>query len=402
MVTTRPSRAPAIVIIGGHVANDLYQGAVPALLPFLIAQRDYGYVAAAGITLAATLLSSVVQPLFGMLTDRRPLPWLVPAGMATAAVGVGLCGLAESYVVTWIAIAVSGLGVAAYHPEAARLARVATRGSHIGMGWFSLGGNVGFALGPVAVTPVVATMGLAATPWLALPGLVGALATTAMLRWFVASQRAGSTGTPGRDRDDWPSFLRLTGVITCRSIIVFGLSTFLAVFVQQRLGFGSAAGAAALTVFFASGAASTLLGGYLATRWGRVRTVRLCYLIAVPALLGVAFVPGPAIYGFVVATAAATYVPFSLHVTLGQDYLPSMVGTASGVTLGVAVSIGGLAAPLLGAAAEATTLQLALGSLAVLGLVAWALARPLGEPPSYDRHAAGGHTADGPQDTTAR
>jgi FSR family fosmidomycin resistance protein-like MFS transporter len=103
-----------------HVVDDLYQGAVPALLPFLVLERGYSYAAATGVTLAATVLSSVVQPAFGVLADRRPLPWLPAVGLLVAGVGIGLAGLGNSYWWTWAAVALSGLGVAAYHPAAAR------------------------------------------------------------------------------------------------------------------------------------------------------------------------------------------------------------------------------------------------------------------------------------------
>lgn len=128
--------------------DDLHQGAVP----FLVAQRAYGYLAAAGITVAATLLSSVLQPLFGVLTDRRVMPWLVPVGMMVAG---------------------AGIGVAAYHPESARVAK----DGHLGMSWVALGGNVGFALGPVLVTPVVQFGGLGATPLLMVPAVIGGAVT---------------------------------------------------------------------------------------------------------------------------------------------------------------------------------------------------------------------------------
>lgn len=365
------------VLVAGHTVDDLYQGAVPAVVPFLVAERSYSYLAAAGITVAATLLSSVMQPLFGVLTDRRPMPWLVPAGMTVAGVGIGLSGLSDSYLLTWLAVALSGLGVAAYHPEAARLARRAARGSHVGMGWFALGGNVGFALGPVLVTPVLAFGGLQASPLLAIPALVGGLLTVVALRGV-----HGSVATPEvhTGRDDWGQFGRLTVVIVARSMVTFGLGTFLAIWAAQRVGGGAVAGAAALVVLFGVGAASTLLGGVLAGRWGRVRTLRVSYAVAVPAVAGVALVPGPAVYLMVALTALALYVPFSLHVTLGQDYLPNRLGTASGVTLGLAVSVGGLGAPAVGVVAGATSLQWALLSLAVLPCVAWLAARGLRQP----------------------
>ncbi|GGU54995.1 MFS transporter [Lentzea flava] len=363
------------VLVGSHAVNDLYQGAVPAVVPFLVAERSYGYVAAAGITLAATVLSSVVQPLFGFLTDRRAMPWLVPAGMTVAGAGIGLCGLGDSYLFTWLAIALSGLGVAAYHPEAARLARRASRDSHVGMSWFALGGNAGFALGPVLVTPVLAFGGLAATPLLMIPALIGGALTLALRGVQGEETHVAVHG----GRDDWGQFGRLTVVIIARSMATFGLSTFLAIWVAHRVG-GLIAGSLALVVLFGAGAAGTLLGGVLAGRWGRIRTVRVSYAVAVPAVAGIALVPGPAVYLMVAIAAVALYAPFSLHTTLGQDYLPTRLGTASGVTLGLAVSVGGVAAPAVGAIAAATNLQQALLLLAVLPGVAWAAARGLRTP----------------------
>ncbi|WP_245786482.1 MFS transporter [Lentzea albida] len=371
------SRGRMAVLVAGHAVDDLYQGAVPALVPFLVLERGYGYLAVAGITVAATLLSSVVQPLFGWLTDRRPMPWLVPLGMTLAGVGVGLAGLSDSYVLTWLAIALSGLGVAAYHPEAARLARRVARDSHVGMSWFSVGGNVGFALGPVLVTPVLAFGGLAWSPLLAVPALVGGACTTVALRGV---HSAGSAAGVRAGTDDWGQFSRLTVVIIARSVVTFGLGTFLALWVTSRVGGGPAAGAAALVVLFGAGAASTLLGGVLAGRFGRVRVLRVSYAVAIPAVAGVALVPGPAVYVMVALTAVSLYVPFSLHVTLGQDYLPNRLGTAGGVTLGLAVSVGGLGSPVVGAVAGATNLQWGLLSLVLMPVVAWVAARGLRSP----------------------
>ncbi|MYV97999.1 MFS transporter [Streptomyces sp. SID3343] len=365
----------------GHATVDFYQGAVPCLVPFLVAERHYGYVAASGIVLAATLLSSIVQPLFGALTDRWTMPWLIPVSTTGAGLGIALSGLADSYLFTWLAIALSGMGVAAYHPESARLARVASRGSHIAMGWYSLGGNIGFALAPVVASPILSAGGLDATPWLLVPAAAGVLITASVIRGLArhaAAARAAGAGPTGAD--DWPLFLRLSGVIVCRSIVFVGLSTFIALFAEQHLRGGDTAGSAALFTLFAGGAVGTVLGGRLAARHGRIRTLRAAYAAGVPATAGVVFVPGPALYVFAAAAAIALYVPFSLHVTLGQDYLPNRVGTASGVTLGLAVSIGGIATPAIGALAEATSLRVALAPLIVVCAAAWLLARNLREP----------------------
>ena len=360
----------------GHACVDVYQGAVPALIPFLVAERGLGYVAVSGITLAATLLSSVVQPVFGVLTDRRPLTWLIPVSMTTAGLGIALIGVGDAYWLAWLAAALSGLGVAAYHPEAARLARVVSGGSHVGMSWFSVGGNIGFALAPALVTPIVAVGGLGWTPVLIIPALLGALIT----RLAVRSAAVVAVSNRRSGRDDWPSFLQLSVIMVCRSIVFVGLGTFIALYAGQRIGGGTTTGGIALFVLFACSAIGTLLGGRFATRFGRIRTLRASYAIAVPAIAALVFVPGPAFFAFLALTAVAMAVPFSLHVTLGQDFLPTRVGTAGGMTLGLAVSIGGIGTPILATVAERTSLQTALTTLIALPLACALMGHLLREP----------------------
>ncbi|MET7695404.1 MFS transporter [Streptomyces sp. NPDC005483] len=369
----------------GHGCVDVYQGAVAALVPFFVTERAWSYAAASGVVLAASLLSSVVQPLFGALTDRWAMPWLLPLSALTAGAGAGLSGILGSYPLTLAAVAVTGLGVAAYHPEAARAARAVAPGGNRGMGWFALGGNVGFALAPLLVAAVVATGGLDASPLLVVPGVVGAALCAAAGRASrarpVAGAAAARTGS-----DDWPSFLRLSGAVVCRSVVFVGLSAFVSLYVRERVGGGDVAGTAALCVLYAGGAVGTVLGGRLADRYGRLRVVRRAYALTVLAVAGTALV-GPAVYLFVALTSAGLYVPFSLHVTLGQDYLPGRMGTASGVTLGLTVSVGGLAAPALGALADGTSLRTALVPLIVLPALGGLLLRGLREPAAAERLA---------------
>ncbi|MEU4746697.1 MFS transporter, partial [Actinosynnema sp. NPDC023658] len=166
---TKNSRRPVAWLSVGHACVDVYQGSVAALVPFFVVERAYPYAVAAGVVLAASLLSSVVQPLFGILTDRWAMPWLLPVSTLVGGIGVALSGVTHQYALTVAVMALSGIGVAAYHPEAARVARVASGGSDTAMSWFSLGGNVGFAAAPLLVAAVVATGGLAASPLLAVP-----------------------------------------------------------------------------------------------------------------------------------------------------------------------------------------------------------------------------------------
>ncbi|MGK4903403.1 MFS transporter [Streptomyces albus] len=396
-VPRNPSRtAPVLLLSLSHGCVDLYQGAVAALVPFFVAERAYTYAAASGLVLAASLLSSVAQPLFGALTDRWPLPWLLPVSSLLGGVGIALSGLSGSYALTLALMAVSGLGVAAYHPESARVARLVSRGRHTSMGWFSFGGNLGFAAAPLLVAGVVAAGGLRLTPLLVLPALAGSVLCLMVLR----AKAAPGTGAPGAGPlaggDDRRSFVKLSLAVVCRSVTFVGISTFLSLYAQQRTGGGTTAGTAALFTLYLGGAAGTVLGGRLAGRWDRVTVVRWSYLLTVVAVAGLVFVPGPALYVCVALTSAGLYVPFSLQVTLGQDYLPSRVGTAGGVTLGLTVSVGGLAGPLIGAVADATSLRTALTPLIALPALAWLVCRTLPEPAGPRHLPATPHTGRTP------
>lgn len=366
------NRAGLGLLTVSHVVNDLYQGAVPAIIPFLVLEYHYDYLAVAGITLAATFISSIAQPVFGMLTDRRRIPWLLTVGMLVAATGVAISGIAPSYALVWFAIALSGTGVAAYHPEAARAARLAAGTSAQGMSWFALGGNVGFALAPITMTPILLATGLRGTVLLILPAAATAVVVWPLLHRLVPETVGARVGDTGADQhDDWRSFIWLTGVVICRSILFFGMSSFLALHVINRFHQSVQIGSAALIVFTAAGAVSTIGGGWLADHFGRLPTIRWGYLIALAGLLGLVLAPTLAMtFAAAVVCGVGIYIPFSVHTTLGQEYLPNRLGTASGVTLGLAVSAGGVVAPALGALADAQGLNAALAALCALPVVA--------------------------------
>lgn len=365
-----------------HLVDDLYQGVVPAMLPFLVSERHYSYAAVAGLTLAATMLSSVVQPAFGVWTDRKPRRWLIPVGMTVAALGVGAAGLFSSYAITWIVIAVSGLGIAAFHPSAASAARRAAGNSNRGMSIFALGGNVGFAIGSLIATPVLLWLGLKGTILLVVPAVVMALILakrlSPVLDGPVGNRRPAMKP---KGKDNWPDFLKLTSVVVVRSIVFFGLSSFLALYFIHDLHTSPVIGGAALTVFLVAGAGGTLLGGWIADRFGPLVPVRYGFAFCLPAMLGLVLATEWHVaLIFVALTGLGVFVPFSVFVILGQDYLPNRIGTASGVTVGLAVTIGGLFNPILGALADATSLHFTLIVLIGLPVLALVLSIFLNDP----------------------
>jgi len=382
-VIARADRTRLAFLTSTHVVDDLYQGAVPALLPFLAIERHYSYTGLTGITLAATFLASVVQPGFGALTDRyRNLGWLVAAGLLVAGLGIGLSGLGDNYLITWCAVAASGVGVAAYHPEATRTARGMAGDSTQAMSWFSVGGNLGIALGPVVVTPVLLATRLHGTPLLALPALVMAAVLAVRRPWRVAAGPRSSGVSAAADRaDDWRGFARLTVVVVLRSIAYFGLASLLALFAIRHFHLSAGAGSAVLTVFIGSGVIGTLSGGWLADHWQRIGILRLGYGLAALGVLLLVAAPDEAVL-FVAAfmLGIVLFAPFAVQVTLGQDFLPNRIGIASGVTLGLATSAGGVAAPLFGLLADTYGLSVALGTVVAFPAAACLLTFLLRDP----------------------
>ena len=392
------NRRGVALMATAHVFDDFYQGVVPALLPFLVAERHYSYAAVAGLTLAANVLSSVVQPAFGWWGDRHPRRWLIPVGMLTAAVGVGLVAFSVEYWMTWLVIALAGLGIAAFHPEAARAARQASGNSNRAMSVFALGGNVGFALGSLVATALLLVTGLGGSVLLAIPAVVMAAVLFIRLR-TVLDGRTGAlkraVHPPGVD--DWPAFLRLTAVVVVRSIVFFGAISFIALYFINDFGTSEVVGGTALTLFLVAGAFGTIVGGWTADRLGRLVSIRLGFALAVPSVLGLALAQNWVVALVFVALAGVTvFMPFAVFVILGQDYLPNRIGIASGVTVGLAVTVGGLFSPFLGWVADATDLRVTFAMLGGLTVVALALAFLLREPAGVPRHPrpAGDATAE--------
>lgn len=365
-----------------HIVDDMYQGAVPALLPFLVAERHYSYAAVSGLVLAATIFSSVAQPFFGWWADRRSGRWLIWTGMFTAGLGIACSGLWPSYLLTWLALAVSGIGLAAFHPAATRAARQAAGNSTQAMGVFAVGGNIGYAVGPLLVTPVLLLLGLRGTALLVLPAAVMAL----ILYKWLAVVLDGPTDRPRPDllptgADNWPAFAWLIGAVLSRSMLFFGVSTFLALYFISAFDASPSVAAAALSTFLLAGIAGTLAGGALADRAGKVVSVRIGFALTVPALLGLVLAPNTEIALLCVVLLGITvYLPFSVFVVLGQDYLPQRIGTASGVTVGLAVTAGGLVSPLLGMLADRTSLHTALVVMVVFPLLGLLLSLKLSNP----------------------
>ena len=388
--TTDPEPAEQVdyksiaLLSAAHLCDDINQGVVPAMLPFFIAACHLTYAAAAGLVLAQTLSSSVVQPLFGLLADRRSSPWLIPVGMSLAGLGVAVSGLAPTYALIFVSIAVSGFGISAFHPEAARRVRYLSGSRQATtMSLFTVGGMVGFALGPLLITPTLMVLGTRGAVVLAIPVLIMALVVTSNLHRLVAIEPSVRLQVRGRavvEGDErWGDFMRLTTVVMLRSIAFFGLNTFLPLYWTANLGGTKAGGGMALTALATSVAIGTLIGGRLADRYGRKTVIAGSLGATVPLLLmflnSRIFVAAIMLVPVGVAVSAAN----SVVVVMGQDYLPNRVGLAAGVTLGLSMTVGGMLTPVLGTVADHYGLSTAMFLVALVPSLAFAMSLTLHE-----------------------
>jgi MFS transporter, FSR family, fosmidomycin resistance protein len=374
-------RRALAALTGGHIGSDVFQGAVPALVPFFVRERGWSFAAAGVLVLIGSLGSSLLQPLAGEIGDRIRAPWLMPAGLLLASGGLAVASLATDYWVVAAGLGVGGLGVAAFHPEAVRAARAAA-GLRPGaaLGLFAVGGNAGFALGPALTVPAALAFGLrgvllvAAVPLLALALLV------ANWRRVVPQPERDDrpTSMPAGD-DDWPQFLLASGVAILRTAYLFGLMAFVPAWFDADLGSTLRLGSAAIAASLAAGALGTFVGGRLADHIGQRRVIVWSMLVSLPlcALLPFSspFLAVPLLFVIGMTMDANFY---SL-VIVAQNALPSRIGFASGVVIGLSVGVGAGTVALLGLVADnaglTETLHVCTGMAAVATVLTFPLAQ---------------------------
>ena len=368
------------VLSFAHMLNDVNQGAIPALLPFLVTERNLSYTAASGIILTATVISAILQPLLGLYSDRHPIPWLIPLGTLLGGLGIALSGLTANYWLIIAAMLVSGAGVAAFHPEGYRFANYVSRERRAtGMSIFSTGGTLGFALGPLMMTTAVLTFGLEGSLVLLVPAAIYALVLwfelprLSQFREHHHASRAESEASP----TNWSAFLRLTVVIVLRSVLYYGLLAFLPLYLIKLREVSIPEANGALTILAISGAIGALVLGNIADRIGQKRVLLISLMAMTPAILLLLNVEKNFIPVLVVVVGITVISVSTVTVVMGQEYAAGNLGVASGITTGFAIGLGGLGSPILGHVADVYGLNWVMLILAALPVAGLALALTL-------------------------
>lgn len=353
-------RRAMTALSGGHLATDFASGTIPALIPFIAAKFHLGYALAAMLMLSATVSSSLVQPLFGLWSDRRGALWLIPGGIALAGAGAGLAAVAPTYGLVLLLVFASGLGIAAFHPEGAKFAAYASgRRRASGMSYFNIGGNTGYALGAIVTTPLVVWLGLGGGFLATLPVLAAALV---LMRYLpeLRRLRPAPGAHPRPAGDDRKAAMVLLGiVIVLRSVAWFALLTFVPLWIVSR-GRSEADGNHLLSLMLLAGAVGTLVLGPIADRIGLRRTLLATQILLPPLILVFLYVGGVPGAVALMLVGVCVVGTFGVTMVLSQLYLPRHVGMASGLAIGLAMGLGGVAAVALGAVADAVDLRTAL------------------------------------------
>ena len=373
-------RRAIATLSAGHAGVDFASGAIPALIPFLVAEFDLDYVAAGALMLAVTASSSLVQPLFGLWSDRRGALWLLPGGLALAAAGTASVALAPVYAAALVFTFAAGLGIAAYHPEGAKFAAYASTARRAsGMSLFNVGGNLGYALGPILVTPLVLWLGLSGGAVAAIPALVVSVALARALPRLARLRPAAAVaaGVAGDARTG--AMTILAGVIALRSVAWFALLTFVPLWVVSQGG-SEGEGNRELSLMLVAGVAGTLALGPIADRVGLRRTLLVTQAALPPLIFAFLELGGPVGTLALMGVGFCVVGTFGITIVLSQLYLPNRTGMASGLAVGLAMGIGGVAAVALGGLADTVDLETALVTAALAPAVGVVLCLLLPSP----------------------
>jgi len=376
----------------GHLSVDVTGGALPAVLPFLQREFQLSYLSLAAVIMTSNVTSSIVQPVFGVASDRAPARWLLPSGVLFAVAGFAALGVSPNYWLVLLAVGLSGVGSAIYHPEASKSASfVAGARRATGMSVFSVGGNIGFALGPLVVLAIVGLWGLRATWVVAIPGIAIAAALAAVLPSLARAQaRHEAAHAPaGAKRESQKGRMTLlVAVVALRSVVYSGMLTFVPLYAINVLHRGALGSGLLLFLILGAGAAGTVMAGPVADRIGKKPTM-LVGLAFTPPLLAV-YLLTPGVAGTIALSLAGACLigTFTVTLLLGQEFMPNRLALASALTIGFTSGLGGLAVGALGRLADVAGLLPTLWTLVGIAITAFLLALALPAPDAAARTAA--------------
>ncbi|WP_276838923.1 MFS transporter [Anaerovibrio lipolyticus] len=351
------------VLSAGHFSCDINTGALPGLLPFFVTLYGMDYKLAAGLMFASSFLSSIIQPLIGYISDKKSYAYLMPLGILLSGLSLGSVAFIHDYTLIFVAVTLMGIGNAIFHPEAARMVNGLSEGNKaLSMSIFSTGGSAGFCIGPILGASLATIWGMDALIFFGgfciIMSSIIALLMPKMRRMVKHIAKKQANDNAKNKENDWNAFSRLTVFVIVRAALYTSLTTFLPLYCVNILNQSEAVGSVTITVLAMVGIFTNWMGGYAADKWGNSFVLRIGMLVMGLALLAFNFNQNLALLYIIVGCAGfALYACVGPMVVLGQTYLKKNIGMASGVTLGIGFSAGGVIAPMLGWVADTHGLE---------------------------------------------
>ena len=373
---TKPKqgRGYSYLMMVAHLCDDLNQGALVAVIPFLVLHNGYSYAEVTALLLASNAASAIIQPLFGWLGDKKPRPWLMALGIFLAGIGMAGVGVLPSYPLIMASAMLSGIGVAMFHPEGGRLGNL-TAGEQKGKGMsiFAVGGKLGFTFGPLVATAAITLWGLPGTLIFIIPSTLCAavlLSQNKALLGFSNPDKGSSADN--LYKDNWVGFGFVMGAISCRSIMYYAFLSFIPLFLVYNLGQEEAFASSVISLFALVCAVGTIASGWAGQALGAKKLIIVSYACVAVEVIIFAFNGSLIIALVLIALLALTCdISYPSAVAMGQSFVPHHLGMASGLSFGVMVCIGGLMTPVFGLIGDYFGLQvvmLCVTAIAILGI----------------------------------
>ena len=367
-----------------HLLNDLIQSLIPALYPLFKQEFNLNFAQIGLITLAFQMTASLLQPTIGYFTDKRPQPYSLALGMCSTLIGLLLLSVAHNYMAILFAAALVGTGSAIFHPEASRVARMASGGRYgTAQAFFQVGGNVGQAVGPLLAAFIVLPRGQGAIAWISLAALVAMGLLTRIGMWYGVRSRPGHTAARTTTRTHNLSRTRVLFLVCVLMLLLFSknfysssLTSFFTFYLIERFHLPVQAAQVQLFIFMASIAVGTLVGGALTDRIGRRPMIWISILGALPFTLALPYADlfWTGVLTIIIGMLLASAFPAIL--VFAHELIPGRVGLVSGMFFGLSFGLGGLGAAILGHIADSQGIVFiyqVCSYLPALGLVAWFL-----------------------------
>jgi FSR family fosmidomycin resistance protein-like MFS transporter len=348
-----------------HMLNDLMQSLIPAIYPILKTELALTFGQIGLITFVFQGIASILQPMVGLYTDRRPLPYSLVFGMGSTLAGLVLLSLAHSFYHVLVAVALIGLGSAVFHPESSRVARLAAgKRPGFAQSFFQVGGNAGSALGPLLAAFIVVPFGQSSVAWFAVVALVGMSVLGLVGRWYGSVGLARMTAARGRARSSTVPRRVVVFAIAVLIALTFSKFVYMAMYssyytfyLMDRFDLSVANAQLCLFLFLAAVAVGTIIGGPIGDRIGRKRVIWVSILGVAPLSL---LIPYVGLWPNVILSALAGMIlasAFPAIIVYAQDLMPSKMGLVAGLFFGLAFGMGALGAAGIGMIADATSIE---------------------------------------------